>query len=196
MKKQVGIILSILLILSLGVNIYQGVRLQQNKQSEQELLDTLCREVAYKCAYSVYCMDAAIEHNDRPMAHTAGMALHAVDAILRSKAFDARVYYEYGFSTVSSLLLYDNPSNSGYSVVDFNTPLSNDDIQLMKELSKALEEFIRTFMADTDFPLEDYNTNRFDANIVKTDIDTLNQALETFDRAADTILDSLKNAGT
>ena len=121
MKKQIATILIILLVLSLGINIFLGISVYKHKQREEQMTEGLCYDIASRCAAAAASINYAVEQNSRADAYYAGGMLKNLGAVMHSRAIDPRIDKYVSFGTIASVLCEDVP---GIGSLTDDTPFS------------------------------------------------------------------------
>lgn len=189
MKKRIHFLI-VLLLISLFLNLVLALSYHDAVQDERQLIDELCGSITLSSISASSRLDEALESSDRRLILMAGIKIEQLSGILESSVSkELGVQNTYGPGSLASLaeLIIWGDSTNGVPPLgspNNNTPLSSDEIEIIKNISSALKKLALSFYDESVTENTYMNVIRSHSNIT-----TINYALLTLQTATGSIFE-------
>lgn len=150
MRKKLGVLLGISLVISLLL----GFMLYKSEHDNKRLAEELCGTITLSSIGASSRLDEAIEADDRRLALMAGNELMKLSGLLNSSVcLEMGVQNVYGSGSLSSLaelIIWGDDALNVASIgrPDDDTPFSAQEIKIMEQMSTALKGFGLAFYSE------------------------------------------------
>ena len=190
MRKSINFLIGLLSI-SLFLNLLLALSYHDATQDKRQLVNEMCATITLSGISASSRLDEALEASDRRLILMAGIEIEQLSSILESSiSKELGVKNTYGPGSLASLaeLIIWGGSTNGVSPLgspNDTTPLSLDEIEMIKSISSALKKLALSFYDESVTENTYMYENRSHSNIT-----AVNRALLTLQTDTESIFEN------